>query len=43
MNDHAGIVYAPAGARGIGEIINFLSLMRDCLEPTEMIGVIEYA
>ncbi len=40
--DHPGMVYSKQGTRTIGEIIRFLQLMNDCLEPEDMRGRIEY-
>lgn len=40
--DHAGIAYAPRGARSIGQILRHLCLMNDCLEPSEMAGQVEF-
>jgi predicted nuclease of predicted toxin-antitoxin system len=40
--DHPGIVYSKHGTRSIGEIIRFLKLMNDCLEPEDMRGRVEY-
>lgn len=40
--NHPGIVYSKQGTRSIGEIIRFLQLMSDCLEPQKMRGRIEY-
>jgi predicted nuclease of predicted toxin-antitoxin system len=40
---HCGIVYAAQGARSIGELVRFLTLMHDCLPEDGMIGRIEYA
>lgn len=39
---HPGIVYSKQGSRRIGEVVRFLQLMNDCLEPDEMRGRIEY-
>jgi len=39
---HAGIVYCKPGTRSIGQIIQYLHLMSDCLEPDDMQGQIEY-
>jgi predicted nuclease of predicted toxin-antitoxin system len=39
---HPGIVYSKQGARSIGEIIRFLQLMNDCLDPEDMRGRVEY-
>jgi hypothetical protein len=39
---HAGIVYCPQGARSIGEIVSYLLLMYDVLEPADMIERVEY-
>jgi uncharacterized protein with PIN domain len=40
--EHAGIIYAEQGAHTIGEIVRFLHLLSDCLEPHEMRGQIEF-
>jgi hypothetical protein len=40
--DHAGIAYCPRSARSIGNIIRYLCLMSDCLEPADMAGKIEF-
>jgi predicted nuclease of predicted toxin-antitoxin system len=42
FGEHPGIVYCKQGTRGIGEIIRFLQLVNDCLEPEEMRGRLEY-
>jgi predicted nuclease of predicted toxin-antitoxin system len=39
---HPGIVYTKHGAHTIGEVIRFLQLMNDCLEPADMRGRVEY-
>jgi len=39
---HAGIVFAASGCRDFGEIIRFLCLLNDCLEPDEMQGNVEF-
>jgi predicted nuclease of predicted toxin-antitoxin system len=40
--DHPGIVYSKQGTRSIGEIIRFLQLMNDCLQPEDMRSRVEY-
>ena len=40
--EHPGIVYSKQGTRSIGEIIRFLQLMNDCLDPGEMRGRLDY-
>jgi hypothetical protein len=40
--EHAGIAYSARGSRSIGQIIRYLSLMSDCLEPAEMVGRVEF-
>lgn len=39
---HPGIVYSKHGTRSIGDIIRFLQLMNDCLEPKDMWRRVEY-
>jgi len=39
---HAGIVYSKQGARSIGQVIHFLELMSQCLDPKDMMGQLEY-
>ena len=39
---HGGIVYAKQGTRTHGEIVRYLVLLAECLEPKDMIGQIEY-
>jgi predicted nuclease of predicted toxin-antitoxin system len=39
---HPGIVFSKHGTRTIGEVIRFLQLMNDCLEPENMWCRIEY-
>jgi predicted nuclease of predicted toxin-antitoxin system len=39
---HPGIVYSKQGIRSIGEVVRFLQLMSDCLEPEEMRCRLEY-
>ena len=39
---HAGIVYSMQGTRSIGDVVRFLELMSQCLEPDDMMGQIEY-
>ena len=40
--DHAGIAYCDRDTRSIGEIIRYLCLMNDCMEPDEMRGKVEF-
>jgi predicted nuclease of predicted toxin-antitoxin system len=39
---HAGIVYCPQGKHNIGEVVQFLKLISECFESSEMNGQIEY-
>jgi hypothetical protein len=39
---HAGIVYSPRGKRGIGELIQGLVMIAECLTPEEMRNHVEY-
>lgn len=39
---HNGIVYSPLGVHSVGEIIRFLLLLSDCVEPDEMRGQLEF-
>ncbi len=39
---HAGIVYNRQGTRSIGEIIRFLELLSDCLDPADMSGQLDF-
>jgi len=41
-SDHAGIAYCAPQARSIGQIVRYLCLMNDCLEPREMEGKVEF-
>jgi predicted nuclease of predicted toxin-antitoxin system len=41
-SDHAGIAYCDRDTRSIGEIIRYLCLMHDCMEPDEMRGKVEF-
>lgn len=40
---HAGVVFAPSGSRSVGELVRFLCLLHDCVEPHEMQAVVEFA
>jgi predicted nuclease of predicted toxin-antitoxin system len=40
--EHPGIVYSKQGTRSIGEIVRFLQLMSDCLQPEDMRRRVEY-
>ena len=42
MPDHGGFVYAKQGTRSLGEIIRYLELMSQVLEPGDMKGQVEY-
>jgi predicted nuclease of predicted toxin-antitoxin system len=39
---HLGIVYSQQGGRSIGEIVRFLHLLSDCLDPQDMRGQLEF-
>lgn len=39
---HSGIVYCKQNSRSIGEILQFLILMWECLEPEEMSDRVEF-
>jgi hypothetical protein len=39
---HAGIVYCPPEASGIGDVARYLSLINDCLSPVEVADKVEY-
>jgi predicted nuclease of predicted toxin-antitoxin system len=39
---HAGIVYTPKGTKSIGDIVEFLCLLNDCVESHEMQNLVEY-
>ncbi len=39
---HHGVVYYAPGTRTVGEVVRYLCLMHDCLEPDEMVGRVEY-
>jgi len=41
-DQHAGIAYSARGSRSIGQVVRYLCLMNDCLEPGEMIGKVEF-
>ena len=41
--EHLGIVYCHPRARSAGEIIAFLRLLHECVEPTDMANRVEYA
>lgn len=40
--NHGGIVYSKQGKRSIGEIVQFLKLLSECLEVSEMANRVEY-
>ena len=39
---HAGIVYSKQDRRTLGEIIQFLKLLSDCLDEADMLGQVEH-
>jgi len=39
---HPGIIYSKHENRSVGEIIRFLQLVNDCLDPDDMRGRVEY-
>ena len=39
---HAGIVYSPKGKRSVGELVQVLVMMAECLAPEEMQNHVEY-
>ena len=39
---HAGIVYCPPDESRIGDIVRYLALMNDCLEPDDVANQIEF-
>lgn len=39
---HAGIVYCPRNRRTIGEVVDYLRLMYECMDEGEMIGRIDF-
>lgn len=39
---HAGIVYSKQKRRTLGELVQLLKLLSDCLEPEDMHGEIDY-
>lgn len=41
-HSHAGIVYCPPSTSDIGDVVRFLALMSDCLEPGEMHDRVEF-
>ena len=41
-DEHAGIVYSKQGAHTVGEIVRFLHLLSDCLEPDEIRSQLEF-
>jgi predicted nuclease of predicted toxin-antitoxin system len=41
-NEHAGIIFNQHGTRTVGELIRFLELVNDCLEPEDMAGKVEF-
>ena len=40
--NHAGIVYSKQRKQTIGQLIQLLKLLRDCLSPEDMAGKVEY-
>jgi predicted nuclease of predicted toxin-antitoxin system len=40
--EHPGIIYSKQGTRTVGEIIRFLQLVNDCLDPEDMRNRVEY-
>ena len=41
-SNHCGIVYSDRGNKSIGEIIKGLILIWELLEPSEMVGKVEF-
>ncbi len=39
---HAGIVYSKQQKQSVGQLIQFLKLLSDCLDPEDMAGKVEY-
>lgn len=39
---HAGIIFCQKGSHSVGEMIQFLCLVHDCLTPEEMQGQVEF-
>lgn len=39
---HAGIVYCHQGSHSIGQIVNTLTLIWECVSPEEMLGKLEF-
>lgn len=39
---HAGIVYCHPSTSDVGDVVRYLALMNDCLEPGEMFNRIEF-
>ena len=39
---HAGIVFTPSDNHDIGEIVRFLCLVNECVEPQQMVGQLEF-
>lgn len=39
---HSGIVYCPPTDSRIGEVVRYLALMSDCLEPNDIADKVEY-
>ncbi|MEX0270137.1 hypothetical protein AB3R30_13415 [Leptolyngbyaceae cyanobacterium UHCC 1019] len=40
--NHVGIIYCIQGSRSIGEIIRGLVLIWELVEPTDMVGCVEF-
>ncbi len=39
---HAGVVYAKQHRKQIGEIVQFLEVMNECFDESEMVGLVEF-
>jgi uncharacterized protein with PIN domain len=39
---HAGIAYYPQGSRTVGEVIEYLTLIHECLKDSDMRDKVEY-
>jgi predicted nuclease of predicted toxin-antitoxin system len=42
QSPHPGIAYCASGTRSLGDLIRYLRLMSDCLEPDDMAGKVEF-
>ncbi|MGN6547752.1 MAG: DUF5615 family PIN-like protein [Aureliella sp.] len=40
--EHAGIVYCHPQASDVGNVVRYLALMNDCLEPEDMFNKVEF-